>query len=173
MASYDEGKQEIVEWIRKNFPRGSTCLDVGACDGKWKDLLGDYLIMDAVEIWWPNIEGHELARKYRKVIHMDIADYAYPFYDLIIFGDVIEHMDVTKAQKVLSYAAEHSRDMVVGVPYKYKQGALYGNPNEEHIQDDLTGDIMAERYPNLELILQARGDYGYYHGRPPYRKLTQ
>ena len=78
---------------------------------------------------------------------------------------VIEHMDVAKAQKVLSYAAGHCKDLIVGVPYRYRQGALYGNPNEEHLQDDLTHDLMLERYPELELILQARGDYGYYHSK--------
>ena len=35
MGSYDYGKTEIVEWVKENFPKGSTCLDVGACDGKW------------------------------------------------------------------------------------------------------------------------------------------
>ena len=39
MSSYDYGKPEICAWVRKHFPRSSTILDVGACDGKWRRLL--------------------------------------------------------------------------------------------------------------------------------------
>ena len=101
MGSYDYGKTEIVEWVKESFPKGSTCLDVGACDGKWARLLGDYLTMDAVEIFPPN--GARL-NGYRRVFIQDIADYTYEHYDLIIFGDVIEHMTIEKAQRVLEYA---------------------------------------------------------------------
>ena len=170
MASYDEGKREIVEWVRKNFPKGSTCLDVGACDGKWADLLGDHLVMDAVEIFLPYITRHELTRKYRHVHHGDIANYPYIYYDLVIFGDVIEHMDVETARAVLEYAAYHCTDMVVGVPYLYRQGELNGNPYERHIQYDLTEKIFAERYPGMEMLLRAKSDYAYYHLIPPGSK---
>ena len=50
MGSFSKGKDEAVKWIRENFEQGATCLDVGACNGKWYDLLGDHLIMDAVEV---------------------------------------------------------------------------------------------------------------------------
>ena len=100
MGSYNEGKLEVVEWVKQNFPKGSTCLDVGACDGKWWKLLGDYLKMDAVEIFQPNIAIHDLKRKYNKVFYGDIFGLEYEHYDLIIFGDVLEHMTVEKAQAV-------------------------------------------------------------------------
>ena len=48
MGSYSYGKEEVVNYIKSVFPKGSTCLDVGACDGKYFDLLGDYLKMDGV-----------------------------------------------------------------------------------------------------------------------------
>lgn len=163
MASYDDGKQEIVTWVKQNYPAGSTCLDVGACDGKWSDLLEDYLIMDAVEIFRPYVEENGLFRKYRGVLIGDVIDYRYNWYDLVIFGDVIEHMQVRDAQKVLMYAARHCRDLVVGVPFKYRQGAINGNPFEEHIQDDLTPELMSERYPMLVEMFMARNDYAYYH----------
>ena len=65
MSSYTEGKEFLEGWIRGRFPEGSTCLDVGACDGNWFNRLGEYLVMDAVEIWQPNIEKHRLEDKYR------------------------------------------------------------------------------------------------------------
>ena len=32
MSSYTEGKEFLEGWIRGRFPKGSTCLDVGACE---------------------------------------------------------------------------------------------------------------------------------------------
>ena len=164
MSSYERGKPEVCSWIRSHYPQGATCLDVGACDGLWYDLLGDYLIMDAIEIWEPNISYHNLKDKYRLVIWGDIAKRAYPHYNLIIFGDVLEHMPVKAAQEVLAYADTHSDDYIVALPFNYYQGAIYGNPYERHLQPDLTPEVVAERYPQLEPIWQDLS-YAYYHRR--------
>lgn len=163
MASLDYGKKEIVEYIKKNFKPGETCLDVGACDGKWQNLLGDYMVMDAVEVWEPNISHHGLRGKYRTVYNENVRDMEYGYYDLIIFGDVIEHMDIREAQKVLKYADIRCRDMIIGVPFRWPQGELYGNPYERHIQPDLTDELFRERYPGYEMLLKAAGNYAYYH----------
>ena len=160
MSSYDVGKPEMVAWIHEHFRQGSTCLDVGACDGIWHQLLGDYLTMDACEVWEPNIKW--LQGKYDKIFHCDIDKLEYGFYDVIIFGDVLEHMPVRNAQRVLAYADEHSTDYIVAVPYNYYQGAIYGNPFERHLQPDLTPEIVLERYPQLEPLI-IYPNYGYYH----------
>lgn len=163
MASYDYGKTDVVRYIRDNFKQGSTCLDVGACDGKWANLLNHHLVMDAVEIWKPNIIEWGLGARYRNVFNMDIADLEYKWYDLIIFGDVIEHMPVDRAQRVLDYARNRCYDMIIGVPYNYPQGEIYGNPYERHIQDDLTDETFNERYPGFELLCMPVPRYAYYH----------
>lgn len=163
MSSYDYGKIEVVNYIYQHFAPGSTCLDVGACDGKWHGLLGHYLTMDAVEIFEPNIEEHRLRYKYRHVYNCDVLDYHYSWYDLVIFGDVIEHMTVENAQAVLRWARQRCNDMIVGVPFLYPQEEIYGNPYEEHIQPDLTDKVFGERYPGFTMLCQPRGDYAYYH----------
>ena len=161
MASLDIGKRESVEWIAKNFSKGSICLDVGACDGKWGKLLNDYLIMDAIEIYKDNIGKHKLNNIYRKVYLGDIREFTFNHYDLIIFGDVLEHMSVEDAQKVLAYAWDRCRDLIVAVPYQWVNRSHYGNPWEVHIQDDLTPENVLERYPRLKpLFVYER--YGYY-----------
>lgn len=164
MSSYEMGKAEIVSWIKAHYSQGSNCLDVGACDGIWADLLGDYLVMDAVEIWQPNITHNNLKDKYHLVIWGDISKQSYMPYDLIIFGDVLEHMSVKDAQRTLEYADTRCADYIVALPFNYYQGAIYGNPYERHLQPDLTPDIVAERYPQLEPIWQDNG-YAYYHRR--------
>ena len=162
MGSYEFGKPEMVQWIKEHFKEGSTCLDVGAGDGKWCRLLGNYLTMDAVEVWPPNafaLEG------YWEIFLRDIRKLEYDHYDLIIFGDVLEHMSIKEAQKVLAYADQHSDDYIVSLPFNYKQGVQYGNPYEKHIQDDLNEENIKERYPQLELLLKPTAYYAYYHRR--------
>lgn len=160
MPSSDFGKDYIVNWIRTRFPTDAEILDVGACDGKWRNLLHDYPNMDAIEIFPPNAEY--IRPMYREVINADVYDVQYRDYDLIIFGDVIEHMTVERAQAVLEYAKGSCKDMIVGVPYEYKQGKLYGNPWEEHIQDDLTDTEFVNRYRGFKPIITT-WNYGYYH----------
>lgn len=161
MASLNVGKIESVEWIKNHFQKGETCLDVGACDGKWGKLLNDYLTMDTIEIFAPNILKHNLADVYKNVYCADIRDFKYEHYDLVIFGDVLEHMSVEDAQKVIEYARPRCRDFLIAVPYQWVNRSHYGNPYEVHVQDDLTPKNVLERYPNIQpLFIYER--YGYY-----------
>ena len=163
MASYDCGKKEVCEWIRETIDEDGTILDVGACDGKWRRLLPEYPNMDAIEIYEDNaLEVYEM---YRQMYIGDIADYEYEYYDLVIFGDVIEHMTTAKARRVLDYAKTHGGYVLIAVPYEYEQGAIYGNPYEEHLQPDLTPEIFEERYPGYDVLLRAAEDYCYYTAR--------
>lgn len=161
MPSKDTGKDVVCKWIRENFGTDATILDVGACDGNWRHLLHEYPNMDAIDAWEPNCIYCQ--QFYRNTYHKDIAEFDYGKYDLIIFGDVIEHMDVPTAQKVLKVAAGKCKDMVVAVPFLYPQGALNGNPWEIHKQPDLTAEIVAERYPDLEVLHDTNDRYCYYH----------
>lgn len=162
MSSCMLGKPEVKAWILDNIEEGSRCLDVGACDGIWANLLGSFLSMDAVEVYEPNVIRHNLALKYKCIMVEDIRKLAYStMYELIIFGDVIEHMTVEDAKNVLAYAKDHAKYIIVAVPFKYKQGAIYGNEYERHIQDDLTHELFMERYPGFERLFLFQG-YGYY-----------
>ena len=163
MSSQMKGKDQIKQWVMATIPSGSNCLDVGACDGVWWNLLHEHLRMDAIEVWVPNIETHHLLDKYGAVFGVDVRDFRFSFwYDLIIFGDIIEHMSVEDAQKVIERAYGRCEDMIIAVPFRWTQVEIYGYPYERHIQDDLTHEIFMERYPGFEpLVLY--DNYGYYH----------
>ena len=162
MGSFDAGKQFICQWIRERFPKDATILDVGANDGKWRRLLSDFKNVDGVEIYEQNAQP--VRHMYRNMHVMDICDFEFDHYDLIIFGDVIEHIDVARAQKVLEYAKPRCDDMIIAVPFLYPQGMEYGNPYEEHLQADLTQEVFAARYPGFEVLLyDAEFNYCYYH----------
>ena len=161
MSSYFYGKPEVCDWIRRNFPASATVLDVGTCDGNWRKLLREYSCMDGIEAYEPNLA--KSCGYYRKLYFGDIRDFTYDWYDLIIFGDIIEHLSVEDAQAVLRYAVPRCRDLIIAVPFLYEQGAIYGNPYEVHIQDDLTAKNFEERYPGFEILCDPGHNYRYYH----------
>ena len=160
-ASYSFFKQDVRQWAIRNFPPEATILDVGAGSGTYYNLLHeDFNNIEAVEAWKPVIDHYNLEGKYTKVHHIDIKDFTYDHYDLIIFGDVLEHLTVAEAQKVLEYALPRCENLIVALPYNYPQ-ANNDNLFEEHKQPDLTIENVAERYPQLQL-LYGNHLYGYY-----------
>jgi len=163
MGSNDLGKEYICSYVRNNFPTSATILDVGACDGKWRGLLPEFPNMDAVEAFGKNAADLMYRQIYRSVFQADIRDFQYEWYDIIIFGDVLEHLTVAQAQRVLAYASPRCKDLIIAVPYLFEQDAIYGNPYEVHLQPDLTAENFRERYPGYEVMLSPAKNYCYYH----------
>jgi len=161
-TSYKYFKEDIKDYLKQNFDENATILDVGAGCGTYYDLLHKHFKnMDAVEVFKPNIENYELESKYDNVYNTNIKDFKYDYYDIIIFGDIIEHLDIKEAQEVLKYAYDRCKEMIVAVPYMFVQDECYGNIYEIHKQPDLTKENVLERYPMLEL-LYGNELYGYY-----------
>ena len=172
-SSFNYFKKEISEYLEKKYTENARVLDVGAGSGTYYNLLGDYFkIIDGVEVFKPNIDNYCLKEKYNVIYNADIRDFEYDFYDIIIFVDVIEHLEVKEAQRVLEYAKDRCREMIVAVPYCYKQGIEEENVYEIHKQDDLTPVNVLERYPYLEL-LYGNSEYGYYILRKESKKCIE
>lgn len=161
-ASYSFFKEDVAKYLKDKFDRNATILDVGAGCGTYYNYLHDYFTnMDAVEVFEPNIEMYDLKNKYNKVYNIDIRYLQYGHYDIIIFGDILEHLKVEDAQKVLNYALKRCKEVIVAVPYMYPQDAIKDNKYEVHLQPDLTKENMLERYPNLKYLIGCDA-YGYY-----------
>jgi len=163
-------KEETRELLIKKFPRTAGVLDVGPGSGIYADMLGDWFYtIDAIEIFKPYVEKFNLHKKYRIVTVGDIThpttNNCFSVYDIILFGDVLEHLPIKKAQKLLQEAKQWGCFVVVAVPYMYEQGEEMGNIHETHLQPDLTPDVMAERYPDLKLWLgdETMGIYVFDH----------
>lgn len=154
------GKQNIKNFLESKISPGAKILDAGAGGGTYYKLLGPNYDWTAVEIWHPSAEY--IKQFYKKVYETDIRLFLYPeYYDLIIFGDILEHLSVEDAQFVLQEALSHSKSIMVAIPYRYKQNAIYGNEAEKHIQDDLTPENFNERYPGFTLVY-SYNNYAYY-----------
>ena len=161
-TSYKFYKQNIKKYLQNKFTENALILDVGAGEGTYANLLGDYFKeIHAVEVFKPNIDKYKLNEKYSVVFNANIKDFEYGFYPIIIFGDVIEHLEVNEAQKVLKYAYDRCDEMIVAVPYMCEQGICEDNVYEIHKQDDLTDELMKIRYPMLKLLYK-NDLYGYY-----------
>lgn len=160
--SYSYFKEDVVKYLKDKYKDNATILDVGAGSGTYYNYLGDYFKnMYAVEVFEPNIKDFNLENKYKEVYNVDIKDFKYEYYDIIIFGDILEHLSVKDAQNVLKYALNRCDEIIVAVPYLYEQGICHNNVYEIHLQPDLTKEIMEERYPYLKL-LYSNDEYGYY-----------
>jgi hypothetical protein len=162
-TSYPAFKTEVRDYLFRLFPKGAIVLDVGAGDGIYGKLLHEKFQLDASDIYHKTVEHLIKTGYYVWVFEGDIrnANFTHAHYDLIILGDIIEHMTVADAQEVIKNCEEHSDYVLIAVPYLYQQSELYGNKAEIHLQPDLTPEIFNQRYPGFERIF---GDekYGYY-----------
>jgi SAM-dependent methyltransferase len=155
-TSFPFGKKETIDFIESFCPdRTARILDVGPGRGIYSSMLKErgYAHLDAVEIYLPYIEMFELKKNYNEVFHCDIVNFEYLYYDIVIMGDVIEHLHIEKAQSVIKYAQAHSNLIIVAVPYQLEQIGTQLDGSGDHRQSDLTREIFMGRYPFFELLI--------------------
>lgn len=157
--SYPYYKKLVTTYLKSQFPQGATVLDVGCGQGTYAIYLNKYFAMDGLDIYSPHDNEHT-RKLYKKVIIRDIRYFEYDYYGVVIIGDVLEHLSIEDAQKVVEYAKKHCSLLMVAVPYLLKQDAN-DNQAELHLQPDLTDEIFQERYPGFTLFCN-NNVYGYY-----------
>lgn len=143
-----EGKDAALAWYEEIQPR--TVVDVGAGSGTYvqavrvKSPWRGY--WTAVEAWAPYVPRFGLDGLYDVVVVADARRLVAPFYraDLVIAGDVLEHMPRADAVRLLGKIRAHAANLIVSVPVLHlDQGAVYGNPHETHV-DHWTADQMRD-----------------------------
>lgn len=127
-----------------------SVLDVGCGFGKWGYLCREYLDafhgrwkredwaarIDGIEFFEPYIQDHQRAL-YSNIMIGDIRDLCKDIdeYDLIIAGDVIEHMHKDEAEAVVETLYAKARKMlIVNIPLGggWDHPEQYGNSAELH-----------------------------------------
>lgn len=133
-TSVREGKDWSAQHILQDKP--TTVIDVGAGEGTYSTLLRDKLtncIWVGIEVYEPYIDQYDLTSKYDIVVLGDVREVEFTDPDLIIFGDVIEHMPREDAISLLERAKQHAKNILVSLPIIYApQGAVNGNEAETH-----------------------------------------
>lgn len=140
--------RHCLHFITEISPR--SVLDVGCGFGLWGFLCREYLDVwngrilpdqwevkiDGIELFEPYIQAHQRAI-YSEIRICDIRDAveSLPEYDLIIAGDVIEHLEKSDAEFVLDNLYEKARKaLLVNIPLQgnWEHPEAYGNPGELH-----------------------------------------
>jgi SAM-dependent methyltransferase len=133
--SAEEGKAQIREWVTELRPK--SVLDIGPGAGTYAKLLDGLGIerFTCVEIFEPYVERFQLRQLYDEVIVGDARRLRYPDVDLVIFGDVLEHMTQREAQLCWREAESCARlGAIISIPViPYPQGECEGNAHEAHL----------------------------------------
>ena len=175
-GSSAKGKGIIWDWFN-NLPVKSV-LDVGPGWGTYCRLFGKpFQLWHAVEIHSPYVEKFHLNNWYDEVFIADIRTYTpNRHYDVIVCGDVLEHMTNDEAVEVLAKLLDYADRIIVSIPLDAETNALPGtgdvdwdNPHELHVGkwshqlvvdtiQSLNGSIVAfERYPEIAVYLLKQG----------------
>ena len=155
-------KQEIVDFVKNKFNKTSTVLDIGAGSGTYADFFRDHFYgMDGVEIFEPYVDQFALREKYKNLFIQDATTFDFNYYDLIIVGDILEHIEESEGIKFIESIYEKCNDLIIGIPFNSEQGVYYDNKYEIHLQPNLTNESFLEKYKGFRPLC-IRYDYGIY-----------
>lgn len=131
-----------------------TVLDVGPGAGAYATIarrVGSVEVVDAVEIWEPYVAEFGLTHLYDTLHVADVREHENFDYDLVCFGDVLEHMSREDALAVYSRALAQAKHVLFSIPIIHvPQGAYAGNPHEEHVEDDWKHEEILEFFPGIK-----------------------
>lgn len=162
--SVSTGKMKVADAINEMIDRSDfRILDLGCGSGTYSKLIRKECIktgVDAVDYR----QRFGLDSLYHEFDVHDIRDIDFlktlGKFDLVIMGDVLEHMTYQWARLVLNAIEKQTRCVIVAVPFMWKQGDKI-NKWEKHEQDDLTEAVFLKRYPEFApMFIYKR--YGYF-----------
>lgn len=149
--SSGEGKAWVAEVATRLRP--ATVLDVGAGAGAYASLLRPLLPdarLVALEVWEPYVYRFGLHRLYDEVLVGDARTLPLPSVDLVVLGDVVEHMAEDEAVALWARCRAAGRHVVLSLPVvHYPQGPCEGNPHEEHVVDDWSHERVLATFPGI------------------------
>lgn len=140
--------QKIVDFYPDTF------LDVGPGEGAYGKLVKEHSPLTqrhAVEIWAPYVETYRLENIYHKVFICDARIFYNYDYDMVILGDVLEHMSRADAVALWNVISNNARSAIISMPIiHYPQGEEEGNPFETHVEEDWTHDEILTTFRGIE-----------------------
>ena len=144
------------DWTKEKIKElnPATVLDIGCGAGVYSDIvrevLGKDVRIDGVEVWQPYIDQFNLELKYDTLFNLDVRNTNNFKYDLVIFGDILEHMSKDDAIEVWNKVAKSAKYGIISIPIiHYPQGHAHGNPYEEHIKDDWSTKEILETFQRI------------------------
>ena len=152
--SSTEGKAEFVQFITDLKP--DSILDIGAGKGIYGTLARiahEVPVIDAVEVWQPYIDEYNLKDLYNNVYNLDARDVDDFAYNVVIFGDVLEHMTKDEAVALWDKCSKEADYGIISIPIvHYPQGHIHDNPYEEHVKDDWTLQEVFNSFHSIYML---------------------
>lgn len=139
----------VADEIYKHQPK--SVLDIGMGFGRWGMIARE--VLDVIkgrifpESWQTKIDAIEIFEKYitdlqrtlyNNIFITDVRNFVNNenfFYDMIIAGDVIEHLEKSEALDIIAKLRTRCKVLIIGIPLgdRYKQGTVCGNTHEAHL----------------------------------------
>lgn len=153
--SAGENKEYVTAFLKAHRPE--TVIDIGAGAMMYGNLIreeiGNKPKITAIEVWQPYIDFYPYEKVYNEVIQVDARLHDDYNVDVVIAGDVLEHMSEEEMKELVTKIRSQAKWLILSVPViHYPQGHLEDNPYEEHIQEDL----------NHDELVRILGDYHQY-----------
>lgn len=141
-----------IRKIKKLNPK--TVLDLGTGMGDYLELIRNYLspdvVVHGVEIWEPYVKEYALEQRYDKLFIQDVREVENFDYDLVILGDVLEHMPESDAIKLWEAISKQAHYALISIPIgHHPQGACGGNPYEVHHEEDWSTDRVLQAFSGI------------------------
>ncbi len=152
--SSDEGKP----WIRERIwslagADPVSVLDIGPGVGTYAKLLRGPAVahLTGLEVWAPYVETYRLREHYDEIVIGDARTTRLPQADVVVLGDVLEHMPRTDALQLWERSATAARRAVyLSIPIvHYPQGEIEANPYEVHVEDDWDHDSVLQAFGGI------------------------
>ena len=148
-----------VDALMKMEP--ARVLDIGVGFGRWGIMIREFcevwfnkvhakdweIDIQGIEAFEPNIEDHQ--RLFYSKIHIGDAADVLPGldgrFDVILYGDVLEHFKRDVALKMLETSLDRAHYVMVNIPLgeEWEQEEMYGNPYEAHLSEWTPEDFRA------------------------------
>ena len=149
-----ENKDVVVNWYRQIIPK--TVLDIGAGEGTYANLIKSHTSTEgsywtAIEAWAPYANDYGLSDLYNNVIigdarYVDYRKVNNGYSDLVIAGDVLEHMTKTESKELIhELKMSHAKNIIISIPLLHLDQEPYkGNWFERHIDHWHFEEMKAE-----------------------------
>jgi S-adenosylmethionine:diacylglycerol 3-amino-3-carboxypropyl transferase len=131
----------------------TSMLDVGPGAGTYGHMFFAHFPLStrtAVEVWKTYIYNYDLFNVYQTIHLSDVRRHNDFNYDIVIFGDILEHMTKEDALKVWDKVSKQAKYAVISIPIvHYPQDAYEGNPYEIHVKDDWTHEEVLDTFTEI------------------------
>ena len=126
-----------------------TIIDIGPGAGFYADIArkNTDAHLTGIEVFDPYVKMFNLNDKYDRVITADVRDVGGFKADVVIAGDILEHLSELDMTIVVERMLEDCKYLIISVPIvHYPQDHSHDNEFEKHLQEDLNKDELVRLF---------------------------